>query len=54
MAENLRKLLRPLGLDYHVKDGLLLISSRDLVVDQQIRGLTQELRKVKESIKAVK
>lgn len=54
LGANLRRLLRPLGLDYDVHDGLLSISSRDIVVDQKIRRLSQELRMVKEQMKAAR
>lgn len=47
LGENLRQLLRPLGLDFRADDGLVTISSRDRTVDETIRRLTEELRKVK-------
>jgi RNA polymerase sigma factor (sigma-70 family) len=50
LKEHLRSLLRPLGLDFDVQDGLLLISSRDKVVDQKLWRLSEDLRKVTERL----
>jgi len=53
LRENFRQLLRPLGMDYWVNDGLVSISSRDKVLDQNIWRLTDKLREVTERLEAV-
>jgi hypothetical protein len=54
LATNLRSLLRPLGLDYDVRDGFFTVSSRDIVVDQKIGRLSRELSKLKQRLKDAK
>jgi RNA polymerase sigma factor (sigma-70 family) len=52
LRENLRHILRPLGLAYRVHDGLVLISSRDRTVDEEIGRLKSDLKALDERLKA--
>src|SRR5262249_43264094 len=46
LKDSLHMLLRPLGLDFWVADGLLTISSRAAILDREVGELKEELKRV--------
>jgi RNA polymerase sigma factor (sigma-70 family) len=52
LKDSLHMLLRPLGLDYWVGDGLLTISSRNAILDREIAQLREDLKRVTAQLQA--
>ncbi len=53
LRDHLHQVLRPLGMDHDVRDGMLVISSRDRTVDNKIARLSEQLRKATERLEAL-
>jgi RNA polymerase sigma factor (sigma-70 family) len=52
LRQNIRRALLPLGLGFRTKNGLLMISSRDATLEQQIQELQAEVKALTERLRS--